>query len=166
MGHAITAIITSQNINEAKAEAYDLPFVYEKGFCIIFLEALHTDIWTAKIKASENIDLTDEGTAADILLDCKFTHYIAKALGISQFALIETDYFGGIGTQWACVYKNSLQTMPTTEGGINQALQKIGVMAEANLDAFDTLNLSNYRSYEGILLDLFPDKYQRWCDSW
>ncbi len=171
MGHNITAIITQNPIAEQEAREYKLPFVYEKGFCIIFLEALHTDYWTSKIAETRQINLKDESEhELPILLDGKFTYFIAQELGIKTFALIETDYFGGAGTQWACVYEDGKQIMPYTEGGINQALQKIAVSAKEGLDEFDTLNLSKYRDYEDALKAAFPDnseaEYKRWWAYW
>ncbi len=171
MGHNITALITQNPIDEQKAQEYKLPFVYEKDFCLIFLEALHTDYWCATIKKIRQIDLKDEPELElPILSDGKFTHFIANELNIKTFALIETDYFGGAGTQWACVYAESKLIMPYTEGGINQALKEIGVIKEKSLDEFDTINLSKYRDYEDALKAAFPENfevaYARWWGYW
>lgn len=70
----------------------------------------------------------------------------ASALGL--VAYIETDYFGGVGTQGAAVWKHEtlLQEPATgTKGTINLALRTIGLAADIGLDEFDTLGLGQVR---------------------
>lgn len=155
MGHHITAIVTANQISTPNAEKYDLPFVVERGFTIIFLDFAHADFWENKL------GIQDEG-GEEIILDCASTHFFAKELGIQRFALIHTDYFAGIGEQYACVYENGTQIMPTTLGGIDEALKTIGVIADGKLDEFDTLNLSEYRSYDGIIYKLMDKEKQNY----
>jgi len=63
------------------------------------------------------------------------------------FAVIHTEYFGGMGSQVAAVHRGRSPVMPPTEGGINAALRHLGVVAEAGLDEFDTVSLGRYRSF-------------------
>lgn len=61
------------------------------------------------------------------------------------FAIIQTDYFGGIGNQYACVFKGKIN-LDKSISRINDALRILGVRAKLPLDEFDTVGLSEYRS--------------------
>jgi len=82
-------------------------------------------------------------------------------------AYIETDYFGGIGTQQAIAWRdasivfgpNTAETMVDRRskltrhyGGrpINDALAAIGVTTDKDMDEFDTLGLERFRSFDEI----------------
>ena len=83
---------------------------------------------------------------------------------VTPAAYIETEYFGGVGLQAAQVWDGGKPTHPpqiTDDGegltakqkvfqvsgkAINEALKRIGVIAEAGLDEFDTLDLATMRS--------------------
>jgi len=79
-----------------------------------------------------------------------------------DFVYLETDYFGGLGSQTAGVFrKGKLNTVSVSNGTnidvsipyperlfdepINKSLREIGVICKQSLDEFDTLNLSDYR---------------------
>ncbi|TAE12760.1 MAG: hypothetical protein EAZ95_11975 [Bacteroidetes bacterium] len=159
MGHHITAIVTPQRINAQKAKEYDLFFVVEKSFSILFLDEFHSDFWAEKLQIEDKENDFHENK---IILDCKTTLFLAGELGIDFFVLLNTDYFAGIGEQWACVYRAGKKIMPDTCSGINEALRKIGVQAEKGLDEFDTINLVSYRGYDTVLLKHAPDLYEKW----
>jgi hypothetical protein len=142
MGHHISAIIAKLPINSAAAEQFDSPVFTENGFAIIALDAEHTDYW------QQRLHLVDR-QEREIILDCAVTHYFARHIGISRYAIIETDYTGGIGTQAAIVYDNQRVVMPTTQGGINAALALLGVERSASRDEFDTIRLGAYRDFWG-----------------
>ena len=64
-------------------------------------------------------------------------------------AYVETDYFGGTGTQGAAAWVNGEVALePCTSWGIgpiNTALNIIGVAPASGMDEFDTLGLGNFR---------------------
>ena len=64
-----------------------------------------------------------------------------------ELAYVETDYFGGIGTQGGVLYENGrIRIAPHSgDGTINLLLRELGVKCLANKDEFDSLNLGNYR---------------------
>jgi hypothetical protein len=84
---------------------------------------------------------------------------IRAAESISQhgaIAYIETEYFGGSGSQAATVWdrgEQSLAPEKRARGPINRALRLLGVRAAALKDEFDTIQLGNERSNEGWLGD-------------
>ncbi len=142
MGHQITAIVTAQSIDEDRAREFDLPVFVEHGYTIVGLDVAHTDYWTDRL----NLPYTDDNSA--IILDCQTTHYFARQLDIKRYAIIHTDYLGGIGDQFAVVYEADRVVMTTTAGGINQALRTIGVKCSPGLDEFDSINLAKYRHFD------------------
>lgn len=68
-------------------------------------------------------------------------------------ALIETDYFGGGGEQSAILWKDNKRKRfkKRIENNIDKALKELGVVAEGNMDEFDTLGLSQHRTNESWL---------------
>ena len=149
MGHNITAIITQPPFKDEVARKYDLPVIFlPQDFVLIGLEAAHSDHWT------EELGL-DYGENTDIILDCPVTHHFAREMRLSRYAIIHTDYFGGIGTQFAVVYEQGKVIMETREGGINAALRRMGVWKMGDLDEFDSIHLGDHRS-----LYHFFEKYE------
>ena len=65
----------------------------------------------------------------------------------TRLAYIETDYFGGVGTQGGVLWENGqIIIQPRSgEGTINLLLKELGFMCIGDLDAFDSLSLGNYR---------------------
>jgi hypothetical protein len=141
MGHRISALIAKSPIMEDVAEKYDFPVFPEGDFVIIGLYPSHADYWDEKLGFKYE-------KVSDILMDTKCTHFLAKELGLSKFAIIFTDYFGGIGYQLAAVYEGGKQTMPPTKNGINKALKILGVYKSDSKDEFDSINLGKYRDFD------------------
>lgn len=141
MGHRISALVAKSPVNEGAAEKYDLPIFPEGDFVIIGLYPSHADYWDEKLGFKyEKI--------SDIFLDTKCTHYFAQELGLGEFAIIFTDYFGGVGEQLAAVYEGGKQIMPPTPNGINKALAILDVNKMDSKDEFDSINLGKYRDFD------------------
>jgi hypothetical protein len=63
-------------------------------------------------------------------------------------AYVETNYFGGAGSQAATVFSGGprvLRRPRAAYGPINEALRALGVPREGGYDPFDTLGLGRYR---------------------
>jgi hypothetical protein len=83
------------------------------------------------------------------------------------FAYIETEYFGGIGSQGAAIFSDQLPPirMADTEtdargrpdGPINRALRSLGVRASPGQDEFDAVGLQRFRDLEALGLDEWGD---------
>ncbi|MEM7584493.1 MAG: hypothetical protein AAF560_13980 [Acidobacteriota bacterium] len=85
-------------------------------------------------------------------------------------AFIETDYFGGSGTQRAMVWHDGQAVLgPLVEPGtrveaetsvqrvdapINEALRHLGIRRHGELDEFDTARLSHFRSNQDVLEEI------------
>lgn len=141
MGHNISAIICKLPIDSKQAKELDLPIFTEGNFAIVGLDASHSDHWAERLGVGYRF-------MSDMMHDSAVTQAFAKALGISKFALIYTDYFGGVGEQYATVYENGRRVLGVTSDGINQALSLIGVMRSENKDEFDSIGLGNYRRFD------------------
>lgn len=140
MGHHISAMICHLPIDTDSANECDLPVFIEGDFAIIALNPYHSDHWAEKLGI-------DHYSFSDMLFDNQVTREFAKILKIEKYALINTEYFGGVGTQSATVYENNKRIFKVTEGGINRALALIGVVRENNKDEFECLNLGKYRRF-------------------
>lgn len=60
------------------------------------------------------------------------------------FAIICTDYFGGVGNQWARLYRG-IRRQATHIERISPTLEYLGVIPKPGMDAFDTVGLSAIR---------------------
>jgi hypothetical protein len=149
MAHSISALIAKAPIALDAARQLDLPVFVQNGFAIVALFPEHCDSWT------EKLGLQQQGRST-MLLDGPVTHVFAKRLGMEHYALIETNYFGGLGEQWAAVYSEGQTEMEPTKGGINAALSLLGVERQPGLDEFDTIGLGHHRSFDALF-----EKYWR-----
>ncbi len=150
MGHKISALVTELPIDFHAAKLLDLPVMIEGRHVIIALNYNHSDFW-AKRHGLESCSLSK------IIHDNPVTFDFARRLGISRFALIQTDYFGGIGEQYATVYDQGQRVLEATEGSVNSALKAIGVTEANGLDAFDTIGLQQYRDFSDLFIDYYDD---------
>lgn len=148
MGHRISAIIGKSPVNIEVARKYDLPIFTEDEFVIVALDPSHADFWDEKLGFNYE-------RKSEILMDTACTHHLVNELGLSKFAIIFTDYFGGAGEQEAAVYENGVQIMPPTKDGINRALKMLGVQKNRTNDEFDSINLGKYRNF-----DEYFEKYE------
>lgn len=143
MGHKITALITKLPIDEERAIEYDVPVFKENGYAIIGLFTDHSDYWENKLEFIE-----ERGSSNEIILDRMITHYIANKICKGQYALIQTNYFGGLGVQHAGVFYDNKAIVPIEESAINRCLAFIGVRKINGLDEFDSLQLAKYREFD------------------
>ena len=141
MSHDIQAIVAKGKINHEPLMLFDLPCFFHEGFSIVGLNPYHSDHWTEKLSIYKE-------TRGRIILNCPVTHYFARELGVRDYAIISTNYFGGVGKQYATVLSSGNVVMEEKEGAINEALKLIGVTKKEALDEFDTICLSRYRSFD------------------
>ncbi len=144
MGHNISAIIGRRNTIQKLADTWIDASVIElpQEFAMVFL----TNTFIESIEESYHIsdvfccpELDSYSTIAEQLLQEYSLH--------TRLAYIETDYFGGVGTQGGVLWENGqIIIQPRSgEGTINLLLKELGVICIGDLDAFDSLSLGNYR---------------------
>lgn len=156
MGHNIQAILTTNSVDLLKAELLHLPVIKTASGYIIALHHSIIDFW------AESLPRTNKINDQILFVDCGVVHWFASELGITDFAIVETDYFGGTGNQAATVYKGEDQIMPVKvskiagakkekffrKSPINKALYLLGVRRTKVDDEFSVFELDKFRSFE------------------
>lgn len=144
MGHNISAIIGRRNTIQKLADTWIYAPVIElpQEFSMVFLTNTLIESIEEFYHISDDFccpELDSYSTIAEQLLQ-EFSFH-------TRLAYIETDYFGGVGTQGGVLYENGkIIIKPRSgEGTINLLLKELGVMCIRGLDEFDSLNLGNYR---------------------
>lgn len=145
MGHCIQIFIGEINILENIASNWDAANIIplKQQFAMIFLTNQFFD------------DIEEMANTKDTLNDDRFlllTSAIQEQIlqpysKNGMLAYLETDYFGGVGTQAGVLFENGERIEGPTdkEGIINQILRKMGVCIEPGKDEFDSVGLGNYR---------------------
>ena len=101
------------------------------------------------IAERQNVTLNNNITPFDFL-DTATKEYLQNIKPSGKFIYIETDYYGGRGSQAAGIFEDGIlldvyNSEGKTDGAINTALRFIGVIKEPDADEFETLNLHKYR---------------------
>jgi hypothetical protein len=153
VGHHISAVVLRGPFDTKLAQVFDLRSIRLNEELTLFpLDASYIDHWSERLGV--------EGFHAGPLLNAEVIHHMINAIAHQPlFAVIETDYFGGYGSQTAIVYRGQEVVMPAASapgGPINRALRMLGVTAGANHDEFDTVGLGRYRDFS----DLFDDYHE------
>jgi hypothetical protein len=161
MGHHITALILKGSYDEEVAKAYDLAGK-DLGFnlTLFHIDHYYSGYWQFKFGLKEYL----KTPATDYMIfptDVALAELMKKVSVNAdvEFAIISTDYFGGMGQQFASVYKNATLASESITT-ISKALEYLGVKREKGLDEFDTVGLGNIRSQPEIL-----DKYYDLCEK-
>lgn len=144
MGHYIQAIIGVHEIVQKLAddwvcaEEIKLP----QGYGMVFMtNALLDDL-------TELFDVPDEFCYPELdFFTVAAERFLQQYSFRTKLAYIETDYFGGVGTQAGVLYENGRVSIGprSGDGTINLLLKELGVWCEPGKDAFDSLNLGRYR---------------------
>jgi len=161
MPHNITALILKGKYDKEIANTYDLPGK-DLGFDLTLFHVDHhyANYWQFifGLKGFLESTKTEYWIIPTELVLAELMNKISASSEI-EFAIISTDYFGGIGSQFASVYKNETLVSRSIKT-INQALEYLGVKREKGLDEFDTVGLVNIRSQPDML-----DKYGELCEK-
>ncbi len=145
MGHRISAIIGRHTDvcriagDMIHADLIELP----QGFGMILMtDKLLRDV-------EELAEVSDEIVFPGLE---RFTEAVGELMERYSFhtklAYVETDYFGGAGTQGGVLYGNGRAAADPVAAGtgvINALLSELGVRREHGKDEFDSLGLSKYR---------------------
>lgn len=147
MSHNLTALILKGNYQDEMLDVFDLrPIRLTEELTLFHINKAYTACWQAILKEEGMLDIE----AMDLFYlpkeHCIKT--IVDKISLEDdnlYAIIQTDYFGGVGSQCACVFKGDKNLDKSIES-INQALCILGVKRNLPLDEFDTVGLSQYRS--------------------
>lgn len=154
MGHCISAIILKGKFDDEIAKAFDLLGVNLDFDLTLFpVDHYYSACWSKMLNISGQ--LPGKMPHQSMLM---FPCPLVIASLMSQitrsekplYAVIETNYFGGVGEQWALVYRGSCLASDTITQ-INSALKYLGVKCQEGSDEFDTIGLGNYRTLPDYL---------------
>lgn len=147
MGHSIKAVIGKRT---------DVQKLAEDWACAKMIE-LPQDFGMVPMTIGllENVEELMEISVGNVRSELDgFDRTVAEILEQYSFrtklAYIETDYFGGVGTQGGVLYENGREASPPCvgEGVINALLKELGAWRKPDLDEFDCLELGKYRHIE------------------
>jgi hypothetical protein len=140
MGHHIDALIGKLPVDIDKIRHYGLATAFENGYAIVLLDRDH--LW----KWSEITGLDEVSDDMEVeVYDGGLIHFFAKEIGLKHYAVIKTDYFAGMGDQSAILFDEG---DAIKKGSINQVLLSLGVIVTDKYDAFEQINLDEYRDTE------------------
>lgn len=160
--HCIRGFIGKEEIIRAFTDNWveAKPVALYQGLAIIFLTSkLYDDI---EELACSRMDI--DYSKFFVYLSPSIYEILVQESRNGKLAYIETDYFGGGGSQSATLFKNSktkiqpikTETLwdektyryyhrPEGEKAINVILKELGVYKEKGKDEFDSIGLGNYR---------------------
>jgi hypothetical protein len=159
MGHSINAVVGPAEPVAKIVEAAGCPPATELPFGLVIAPLGHL-----QIDRLTGGDLGEVGEGFNYLSSA-LEHGLFGAAGGGTFAYIETEYFGGMGSQAAAIFSDAPTaawltetaaeaSMPARrESPINSALRSLGVKAAPGKDEFDTLGLGRFRDLESLGLD-------------
>ena len=145
MGHCIQVFIGKNYIIEKMASDWiftDTVFLKQQFAMIYLTEKLFDDME----------ELSDLENTLDYDMFVLFTSAIQEIMQYysrnGMLAYLETDYFGGTGTQAGVLFEKGDMTVKPVEGEgtINYILERMGVYRERGKDEFDSLGLGRYRT--------------------
>ena len=110
---------------------------------VVKLSDIHDTLWKHVLPVTNDFGLTLE---ENILQD-------------KEYVKVVTDYFGGFGDQLAQIKKDGIVYKEyDTDSAIDEALKEFGVIANPEMDEFDTLKLGHYRSIYDLYEEIYGEK--------
>lgn len=165
MGHSINAIIARLSLLEKFASSWEgIRLVrLEQGFALLPATSRFLDALDGRYSSSEGRKF--EG----------FVHLRGGLVAVLQelsrqgpIAYVETDYFGGVGSQSGATFvdgepvvievESEVRPVPRSIGAINSALRALGVMRTKSSDEFDAIGLGRFRSMDDWEDDGTPER--------
>ncbi len=153
MGHLLNAFILKGPFDESRATAFDMRYVaLPFDLTMFFVTDEYIDEW------ADRLDV--HGGFPKPVCNFRVIHHMMKAIAREPlFAVIETEYTGGLGRQCAAVYRGDDVLLDAMEsaypdetkrddasGPIDVALRHLGVTRKPGIDEFDTVGLGAFRS--------------------
>jgi hypothetical protein len=161
MTYVIQAIVARTNVLSVSAQQSDIIPLEQQFSMLLMTEALYDEV----INRFEQ----SETPAGFLFLSKRVRDWLARYSTEGAIAYIETDIFGGYGSQSACVYEhgecviapfvtsfapeaNRMLGLALENFAINTALRRIGVVrTPGQADEFDSLGLGRHRTPEDWL---------------
>ncbi|WP_330241185.1 hypothetical protein [Streptomyces sp. NBC_00525] len=161
MSHNICALIVAGGVDVDQARTVGLRAAFvREGVSVFPIDHFFSAYWAAVRGNSARLDLPD-GLSDTFPTEAVLRDLVCEVTGTGrpQFAIIQTDYFGGLGGQWAAAFRGEERLTPAG-ASINQALAALGVRATDSLDEFDVIGLGEFRRNPDFL-----ENYVDLCDE-
>jgi len=164
VGHGITALIIRDPFDDRAAQEWDAVGVpLGARLRLVHISHYYTAYWQARRGCVAQLDVPPDfpGVFPREGVVVSLATALTGAGGRGQaptFALVMTDYFGGVGDQWACAFVAGRRVPDVRH--INGALRALGVQAAGDADEFDTVGLGEHRRPPDYL-----DRYEELCDD-
>ncbi|MES2598904.1 MAG: hypothetical protein V4662_26465 [Verrucomicrobiota bacterium] len=140
MAHSVTAIIAASSVVNHLLKGRTIVAVdLRDGYRLIPLE--DDDLDALGLDFSQSL----EGFT---YLSPSLIQFCVEHSRHGPLVYLETEYFGGMGTQSAAAFSDGSLLSPTPLvgiGAINTALRSIGIVATTAADEFDHIGLSRHR---------------------
>lgn len=134
---------------------YDLGAVpLKQRVTLVWIDIHWAEHWRRQLGVDGSLTLPARIQNPGLLPYDRVVATIARTLGTHRpvlFAVLWTEYFGGVGEQLAAVFEG--ETPMQTDGTINEALRGLGVSTDPGKDEFDTVGLGQYRQIPDEILD-------------
>jgi len=146
MGHHMTAVVTTHAFNSDVAEHFDLVAVpLAPRLTLFHIDHYYSAYWQSVRGCTTFLDIPP-GFPSVFPHQAVIVQLVSDLTGHREptFGLIQTDYFGGVGHQWACAFTGSRRDS-AANATINDVLRMLGVVHRDGLDEFDTVGLGNHR---------------------
>ena len=164
MGHEITALIVGEPFDDDAAREWDVVGVpLDRGLRLVHISHFYTAYWQARRGETRSLDVPVgfPGTFPREVVVASLAAAVTGAASQQQqptFAVVMTEYFGGVGEQWACAFVAGCRVPEAVT--INAALRVLGIHATDGVDEFDSVGLGCHRSSPDGL-----DRYADLCDE-
>lgn len=160
MGHSITAILIRDHFDAEAARRYDLrPLALEQSITLFHISHYYSAYWQSVLGTSGGLDVPVEYIEELLPYEPVLRAMVVEITSRAEptFAIIRTEYFGGIGDQLACAFEGE-RRITSDRATINEALLALGVKKREGLDEFDTIGLGRHRSSPEYL-----ERYEELC---
>ncbi|GAA3442394.1 hypothetical protein [Planomonospora venezuelensis] len=161
MGHHICALVVAGAVDAERARSVGLHAELVHGDVGVFpIDHFFSAYWAAIRGNDARLDLPD-GLPSTFPDEAVLRDLVREVTGTDEprFAIIQTEYFAGIGGQWAAAFAGE-RRLTSAQASINEALAELGVRASESEDEFDVIGLSRFRVNPDHL-----DRYADLCDE-
>ncbi|MFD0884384.1 hypothetical protein ACFQ08_07435 [Streptosporangium algeriense] len=161
MGHHICALVVAGQVDAERARSVGLHAELVHDDISVFpIDHHFSAYWAATRGGDAWLDLPG-GLPATFPGEAVLRDLVREVTGTDEprFAIIQTEYFAGLGGQWAVAFAGE-RRLTADQASINDALAVLGVRASATADEFDVIGLGGFRSNPDHL-----DHYADLCDE-
>ncbi|MFI6813420.1 hypothetical protein ACIBG7_13460 [Nonomuraea sp. NPDC050328] len=163
MPHNICALVVAGPIDTERAGLVGLHAVLVHDDLHVFpIDHYYSAYWSAKRANHARLELpADLSAAITFPGEAVLRDLAGEVSGTDRprFAIIQTEYFAGTGSQWAVAFEG-VERLSPDGSSISQALAALGVRATATMDEFEVLGLTGFRGNPDYL-----DDYVDLCDE-